>query len=80
MENKKKYKINWHLIEKKKNITTYQLSKFQVDAILELRLQKLTAYGIGEIETEINKLSLLIIEFNKIINSKKQFTNLLLMN
>ena len=36
------------LIEKKKNITTYQLSVEQVSAILELRLQKLTAYGIGE--------------------------------
>ena len=67
-----------NLIEKKKNITTYQLSKFQVDAILELRLQKLTAYGIGEIETEINKLSNLIIEFNKIINSKKQLYKLII--
>ena len=38
---------------------------------LELRLQKLTAYGIGEIETEITKLANLIIEYNKIINSKK---------
>ena len=59
------------LIEKKKNITSYSLSTDQVNAILELRLQKLTAFGIGEIENEINKLSKLIIEFNKIINSKK---------
>ena len=59
------------LIEKKKNISSYQLSLEQVNAILELRLQKLTAYGIGEIESEINKLSDLIIEYNKIINSKK---------
>ena len=59
------------LIEKKKNISNYQLSLEQVNAILELRLQKLTAYGIGEIESEINKLSNLIIEYNKIINSKK---------
>ena len=36
-------------IESKKNITSYQLSNDQVNAILELRLQKLTAYGIGEI-------------------------------
>ena len=56
------------LIEKKKNITNYSLSIEQVNAILELRLQKLTAYGIGEIESEINKLAQLIIEFNKIIN------------
>jgi DNA gyrase subunit A len=65
------------LIEKKKNITSYQLSLEQVLAILELRLQKLTAYGIGEIETEINKLSNLIIEFNRIINSKKELNKLI---
>ena len=65
------------LIEKKKNISTYQLSTEQVSAILELRLQKLTAYGISEIELEINKLSDLIIEFNKIINSKKELNNLI---
>ena len=59
------------LIEKKKNITSYQLSQNQVEAILELKLQKLTAFGIAEIESEIFKLSKLIIEFNKIINSKK---------
>ena len=59
------------LIEKKKNTSGYQLSKNQVEAILELKLQKLTAYGIGEIEEEIKKLSKLIIEFNKIITSKK---------
>ena len=37
-----------------------------------MRLQKLTAYGIGEIETEINKLSNLIIEYNKLLSSKKE--------
>ena len=67
-----------NIIEKKKNISIYQLSKYQVEAILELRLQKLTAYGIGEIETEISKLSKLIIEFNKIINSKKTLYNLII--
>ena len=65
------------LIEKKKHISTYQLSQEQVSSILELRLQKLTAYGISEIETEINKLSDLIIEYNKIINSKKELNNLI---
>ena len=60
------------LIDKKKNITSYQLSNDQVSAILELRLQKLTAYGINEIESEINKLAELIIDYNKIINSKKE--------
>ena len=60
------------LIEKKKNISSYQLSDKQVLAILELRLQKLTTFGINEIETEVNKLSELIISFNKILNSKKE--------
>ena len=60
------------LIENKKKLTSYELSENQVNSILELRLQKLTAFGIGEIETEINKLSNLIIEYNKILNSKKE--------
>ena len=65
------------LIEKKKNISSYQLSKIQVEAILELRLQKLTAYGIEEIQNEILKLSNLIINYNKLINSKKALYNLI---
>ena len=65
-------------IEKKKNTTSYQLSNNQVEAILELRLQKLTAFGIGEIETEISKISDLIIEYNKILNSKKALYNLII--
>ena len=65
------------LIDKKKNVTSYKLSNEQVSAILELRLQKLTAYGIGEIESEINKLAELIIEYNKIINSKKELNKLI---
>jgi len=60
------------LIEKKKNPTSYELSEEQVNSILELRLQKLTAYGISEIESEINKLSDLIIGYNKILSSKKE--------
>jgi DNA gyrase subunit A len=66
------------LIEKKKNISVYQLSPEQVNSILELKLQKLTAYGIGEIETEIGKLSELIIKYNKIINSKKELSKLII--
>ncbi len=65
------------LIEKK-NFSTYQLSNKQVDAILELRLQKLTAYGIAEIETEISKISKLILEYKKIISSKKALYNLII--
>ncbi len=60
------------IIERKKNISKYQLSELQVNSILELRLQKLTAFGINEIETEIKKLSDLIIYYNKILKSKKE--------
>ena len=41
-------------------------------SILELRLQKLTALGINEIEIEIKKLAELITQYKKIINSKKE--------
>jgi len=66
------------LIEKKKTVAFYLLSETQVNAILELRLQKLTAYGISEIETEINKLSVLILKYNKILNSKKELYTLII--
>ena len=52
----------------------------QVVSILELKLNRLTAYGINEIETEINKLAKMILEFNKILNSKKVLNNLLQPN
>ena len=51
------------MIEKKQNISKYQLSELQVNSILELKLQKLTAFGINEIETEIKKLSNLIVYY-----------------
>ena len=60
------------LVDNKKNKNTYSLSLKQVEAILELRLQKLTALGINEIEIELKKLANLIISFKKIINSKKE--------
>ena len=60
------------LIENKRNITQYNLTILQVNAILELRLQKLTALGITEIDLEINKLSNLIIQYKKILSSKKE--------
>ncbi len=60
------------LIENKKNSGLYSLSLNQINSILELRLQKLTALGIQEIEIEINKLSEMIIQFKKVINSKKE--------
>ncbi len=72
-----KWKINKSqkiitLIENKKQKNLYFLSSPQVDAILELRLQKLTALGINEIEIEIKKLSEFIIKLKKIISSKKE--------
>ena len=60
------------LIESKNKKGTYSLSESQVVSILELRLQKLTALGINEIEIEIKKLSESISLFKKIINSRKE--------
>ena len=72
-----KWKINKslkliNLIENKKGKNIYSLTEKQVLSILELRLQKLTALGISEIELEIKKLADLIINYKKIINSKKE--------
>ena len=72
-----KWKINKSLklislIVDKKGKNLYSLSEPQVIAILELRLQKLTALGINEIEVEIKKLADLIKGYKKIINSKKE--------
>jgi len=74
---KTKWKINKtqkliSLVEGKKSKNVYSLSEPQVTAILELRLQKLTALGINEIEVEIKKLAELITKFKKIISSKKE--------
>ena len=60
------------LIQDKSKKDSYILSNAQVSAILDLRLQKLTALGINEIEVEIKKLSELIYKYKKIISSKKE--------
>jgi len=60
------------LVEGKKGKNLYSLTEPQVIAILELRLQKLTALGINEIEAEIKKLADLISKYKKIISSKKE--------
>ena len=72
-----KWKINKSLklislVEGRKNKNLYSLTEPQVISILELRLQKLTALGINEIEIEIKKLAELIAGYKKIINSKKE--------
>ncbi len=74
---KTKWKINKSqklisLVEGKKSKNLYSLTEPQVIAILELRLQKLTALGINEIEVEIKKLAELISKFKRIISSKKE--------
>jgi len=76
----KKWKINktsklLKLIKNEKSVSSYQFSEEQVVAILELRLQKLTAFGINEIESEIKKLALLIKEYEKVLKSKKELFN-----
>ena len=74
---KSKWKINRaskliKLVDNKNYKGTYILSEDQVISILELRLQKLTALGINEIEVEIKKLAELISKYKKIINSKTE--------
>ena len=74
---KTKWKINKSLklislVESRKGKNLYSFSDAQVVAILELRLQKLTALGINEIELEIKKLADLIKGYKKIISSKKE--------
>ena len=77
-----KWKINKSqklisLVEGKKSKNLYSLTENQVISILELRLQKLTALGINEIEIEIKKLADLINQFKKVINSKKELLNVI---
>ena len=60
------------LVDSKNNKGKYKLSIKQVTSILELRLQKLTAIGINEIEIEIKKLAQEITKYKKIINSKNE--------
>ena len=72
-----KWKINRSkrlisLVENIKSKNVYLLSTLQVNSILELRLQKLTALGINEIEIEIKHLAELITKYKKIISSKKE--------
>ena len=79
----KKWKINKtnnlvKLIKTEKGGSSYSLSEEQVDAILELRLQKLTAFGINEIESELKKLAVQINEYEKILKSKKELFNVII--
>ena len=76
----KKWKINKtarliKLINSEKVKGNFSLSEPQVTSILELRLQKLTAFGIKEIENELKKLSEQINKYEKILKSKKELFN-----
>ena len=77
-----KWKINKSLkliklVQNKKTKKLYSLSEPQVISILELRLQKLTALGINDIEIELKKLAILITKYKKIINSKKELLKII---
>jgi len=65
-------------INSEKSRASYLLSETQVLAILELKLQKLTAFGINEIETEIKKLAELIKKYEKLLKSKKELFNVII--
>ena len=70
--NFKKSKINKDILDVSdlSNKEQYYLSDYQVRAILELRLQKLTAIGHEEINQEILDLHKLIIKYKEILNDR----------
>ncbi|MEP2182510.1 DNA gyrase subunit A, partial [Roseibium sp.] len=55
---------------------TYKLSEEQARAILELRLQRLTAMGRDEIEEELNKIGAEIAEYLEILRSRKRIQDI----
>ena len=56
---------------------TYMLSTDQVQAILDLRLQRLTAIGRDEIEKELNSIGEQIKEYLEILTNRKVLDNLI---
>jgi len=80
---KRKWKINKtnkliKLVNSEKSSSNYSLTDKQVTAILDLKLQKLTAFGINEIETEIKRLAIMIKQYEKILKSKKELFNVII--
>ena len=67
------------LVDTKNYKGKYILSINQVISILELRLQKLTAIGINEIEVEIKRLAQEISKFQKIIQLNKLSSHMLVI-
>ncbi len=74
---KSKLEKNILEINELSKIKDYQLSDYQVKAILDLRLQKLTAIGYEEINKELNDLYNLILKLKTILNDKKALINLI---
>ena len=56
---------------------TYMLSTDQVQAILDLRLQRLTAIGRDEIEKELNSIGEQIKEYLEILTNRKVLDTLI---
>ncbi|WP_440695370.1 DNA gyrase subunit A [Candidatus Pelagibacter sp. HIMB109] len=77
--NFKKSKLDKNIlnINELNDLDHYQLSNFQVKAILDLRLQKLTAIGYDEINDELSELYELIIKLKKILIDKTELINLI---
>jgi DNA gyrase subunit A len=55
---------------------TYQLSEVQARAILDLRLQRLTALGRDEVADELNKLGLEIADYLEILRSRARIVGI----
>ena len=55
----------------------YKLSEDQAKAILELRLQRLTAIGRDEIDKELNEISKKIVEYLSILSSRDKMLKIL---
>jgi DNA gyrase subunit A len=77
--NFKKSKLDKNIlnINELSDLDHYQLSDFQVKAILDLRLQKLTAIGYDEINNELLELYELITKLKTILNDKTELINLI---
>ena len=59
---------------KKQNISSYQLSIEQVDAILELRLQKLTAFELEKQKLKLVNCQSQLLPLKKLLTLKKPYT------
>ena len=77
--NFKKTKLDKNIlnINELEEVNKYELSDHQVKAILDLRLQKLTLIGNKEINNELSELYNLIIKLKKILNDKKELTDII---